>query len=64
MTIKDPIVRDIFQALNAYRKFRERYYLWFTLYADPLSDDILSDIHEQALAFARQYKILTRFHVQ
>lgn len=50
--IENRIKRDMTEAISVFARFRRNYQLWFTLYADPLSDDIVSDIREQATRWA------------
>jgi hypothetical protein len=47
------------------QRFIFHYRLWFVKYADPLSDDILSDIHQQAYDYAKEAsKELDRFDIR
>lgn len=46
--------REMTAAIRGYRRFCSGFRLYFTLYGDPLSDDIMSDIQHQAETFAWQ----------
>lgn len=41
-------------AVNAFMRYPFFYRQWFMLNADPLSDEIMSDIHEQANQYAME----------
>jgi len=52
MNAETIIRNEMWEAVKIFHRLRRNYILWFTLYADPLSDDILLDIHEQAMKWA------------
>lgn len=47
------IKADFQRAALERMRLNSLYGLWFAMYADPLSDDILSDIHEQAMSWVK-----------
>jgi hypothetical protein len=46
---------DINRAFMMYRRYLNLYQLWFAMFWDSDSDDIVSDIHEQAKSWAYAY---------
>jgi hypothetical protein len=43
---------EMHKAMMSYRRFLSLYGFWFVLYGDSDSDEIMSDIHEQAKSWA------------
>jgi len=58
------IEQEMSEAVNACYRFHSAYDMWFTLFGDPHSDDIVSDIHHQAETWAwEQVRKLEAVHV-